>query len=256
MKRVYAYYMAFALLLSPSLPKAQDVSFYSHFIMPFTYVHNGELRGLAVDIVKELMAMVDHRVLFSMVSFKRGLVSVQEGSQSALFVAARRPEREGTVKWVGPLISSAVYFYKRVGSPVELTGMNDLKTVGIISVERGNADHTFLKSLGLKNIVQTHDHMASLKQLVAGRVDVTPMSELVMPIMAEQAGIPLDKIVRTDLKLYDSDLYIAFSLDVPDATVAKWQRALDELKSSGRYEAIVNTYIAVDATPVSSGESQ
>jgi polar amino acid transport system substrate-binding protein len=94
-----------------------------------------------------------------------------------------------------------------------------------------------------QNLYPTNNQLVTLQMLALGRVDVTPMSELVMPDMASQAGIDLAQIERTDIKLYDSVLYLAFSNDVAKEQVEVWQRALDKLKSNGQYQAIKNRFL-------------
>ncbi len=229
------------LLLNPS--QAKSFTFLTHFIKPFSYLEKSEFQGFAVDIVRELMKRIGHPENFKMYPFKRALLTVQKTPSHALFIVARRPEREGTVKWVGPLISSGVYFYKKRGSDFHIEKLDDLKNLNSIGVGRGNADHTFLQNHGFTNLLATKDQKQSVQLLEYGRTDVTPISELVMPEMAKEAGIDINGIERTDLKLYDSVLYLVFSIDTPDETVAQWQEALDALKSSGEYQQIFNRYI-------------
>ena len=121
-----------------------------------------------------------------------------------------------------------------------------------VVVQRGNADHYFLKDKGFTGLSVTNNQMLSLQMVDKERVDLTPISELVMPELAKAAGIDLNNIQRTDVKLYDSTLYLAFSKNIPDKTVAEWQQALDSLKSSGKYQELYNNYLQPDkARPLS-----
>ena len=52
------------------------------------------------------------KIEVSLYPFQRALLMVQQQPNTALFIVARRPERENTVKWLGPLSSSYVYLYK------------------------------------------------------------------------------------------------------------------------------------------------
>ncbi len=61
--------------------------------------------------------------------------------------------------------------------------------------------------------------------------------------MANHAGLNINSIERTEVKLYDSALFLVFSKDTPDEVVVQWQRALDNVKSSGKYQAIYDRYI-------------
>ncbi|WED24475.1 transporter substrate-binding domain-containing protein [Vibrio sp. JC009] len=222
---------------------AHTFRFLTHFIMPFSYEEGGEFKGFAVEIVRELMNTVQHPKAFEMMPFQRGLYYVQNHSDTALFIVARRPEREDTVKWVGPIVSSGVYFYTRKDHPRPPYDLDDLKKMDSISVGRGNADHTYLESLGFQNLYPNNDQLVSLQMVESGRVAATVMSELVMPEMAKKAGIDISRLRKTDVKLYDSELYLAFSKDTPDSVVRIWQDALDTLKASDRYDAIYKKYV-------------
>lgn len=237
--------LALCLLLwsFPFTATAETLSFYTHFIRPYAYAENGKIDGFAVALVREMKTMVGHPEAFKMVPFSRGLQSVQANPRRALFIMARRPERENTVKWVGPLIKSAVYFFQRAGDETVLRTLQDVKQLDAVGVGRGNADDYYLRQRGFTNLHPSNDHMLSLQMLMLGRIQTTPMDELVMPAMAKQAGIPVESIMRSDVRLYDSILYLGFSLDTSDETVAKWQKALDTLKSTGRYKEILRQYI-------------
>ena len=232
------------LLVNPA--EAKKITFLTHFIKPFTHQENGEVTGFAVDIVREMMKLQEYPEEFEIYPFKRGLRTVQNTPDHALFIVARRAEREETVKWVGPLITSGVYFYKKKGTPLEISYLEEIKEKYSVVVQRGNADHYFLKEKGFTDLSITNNQKLSLQMVDKGRVDLTPISELVMPEIAKEAGIDLNNIERTNVKLYDSTLYLAFSKNIPDKTVAEWQQALDSLKSSGKYQELYSKYLLPD----------
>lgn len=236
-------YLLFCIILSMTTAQAGRFTFLTHYITPFTYEENGSVKGFAVDIVREMMKIMKHPEEFEMYPFKRALRTVQNTPNHALFIVAKRPERENTIKWVGPLITSGVYVYKMKGNPVKVSSLDDLKNLNAIGVGRGNADHTYLEAKGFTNLYPANNHMQSIQMLYKGRVDVTSGSELVVPEMAKQAGLDVSRIERTDLKLYDSVLFLGFSKDTPDETIAQWQQALDTLKASGKYQKIYMKYL-------------
>ncbi|WP_375748770.1 substrate-binding periplasmic protein [Vibrio sp. HN007] len=230
--------------VSQSVYSQPNHRFITHYIPPFTYEENGEFRGFAIDLIKEMMTSLGHPVSFEMYPFSRGLRKVQTTSNIAFFIVAWREERDKTVKWVGPLITSGVYVYKHKDNPDSIRTLEDLSKVPFLGVGRGNADHTYLEGLGFKNIYPTNDQLISLQMLASDRIDATPMSELILPELAKKADIDLSSIKRTDLKLYDSTLYLTFSLDTPDEEVNKWQKALDKLKADGRYDKLYRKYVS------------
>ncbi len=239
----FIYFLLLCAVSPVNITHAGEFTFLSHVIRPFTYEENREIKGFAVDIVKEMMALMKHSQEIKIYPFKRALQTVQRTSGHALFIVARRPERVDTLKWVGPLISSGVYFYKMKDSPIQIGNLQDVEKVAAIGVGLGNADHAFLLANGFTNISPVPNQLQSVRMLSKGRVDVVPISELVMPEMAKQAGIDSNRIERTGVKLYDSVLFLVFSKETPDATVAHWQHALDRLKDSGKYQQIYSEYV-------------
>ena len=239
----YLFSLLCAALLLMNIAQAQKITFVTHILKPFTYQENDEVKGFAVDIVREMMKLQGHPEEFGIYPFIRGLRVVQNTPNHAFFIVARRAEREETVKWVGPLITSGVYFYKAKGDPIKANCLQEIKGKYTVAVQRGNADHVFLQDKGFTKLIKTNRQALSLQMLDKGRVDLTPISELVMPELAKEAGIDLNNIERTDLKLYDSTLYLVFSKETADKIVVEWQQALDSLKSSGKYQELYNKYL-------------
>ena len=67
-----------------------------------------------------------------------------------------------------------------------------------------------------------------------------------MPAMAAETMLDLNKIQNTNIKLYESTLYIAFSKETSDDEILRWQQALDQLKLSGLYQKLYLAYIQPD----------
>ena len=239
----YLFYWLCIPLLFINISQAENISFSTHLIKPFSYQEKGEIKGFAVEVVREMMKLQGYPQEFKLYPFIRGLKVVQIESNRAFFIVARRPEREKTVKWVGPLVTSGVYLYKKRGSDINASNLAEVKNKYSVVVHRGNADHYFLQKENFTSLYNKNNQMQTIQMVNRRRIDLTPISELVMPQIAKEAGIDIKDIERTNIKLYDSTLYLAFSLDIPDKTVDQWQQALDTLKTSGKYREIYNKYL-------------
>jgi len=225
---------------------AKELSFVTHPLSPFVYQDNGKLAGVAVDLVRLMMKENNYQPSFVLMPFPRVLRLIQTHTDMAGFIVARTPEREDTVKWVGPLISSGVYLYKRKGHAISQATLSELNGKYTIGVAKSNADHAYLTKLNFETIYPVSHQLQTLKMLLRGRVDLIPVSELVLPAMAEKADIDISGIERTSIKLYDSVLYLAFSSNVDQAEIANWQLALDKLKVTGKYQRVIDRYILTD----------
>ena len=235
---------------------AEQLSFLSHSISHATHKdENNELRGrqgsglrgFLVELVRELMITMNHHPkVFREIPFVRALKMVQNEPDYVLFNISRTKEREKTVKWVGPTYSSANFFYKRRGDEkVNIKSAEDAKLIGKIGVQNGAGNDTELTALGFENLQRVKTQGHALSMLVKGRVDLVVIGENVIELLATQRGIDYQLIEKTPVKFSDNIGYLAFSKNVDDEIIRSWQAALDQLKSSKRYEELIRQYLIV-----------
>jgi polar amino acid transport system substrate-binding protein len=231
-------------LASPA--PATELQFLTHRLAPFTVDQGGSPRGLAVDLVTELMQRTGDTGTIKVTSFARLLEAVRMQTNVVGFVIARTPEREVTMQWVGPIAVSGVYVYQKAGAPLRPHTLDDLRRLDVVAVQLGNADDTYLTKLGFTNLTRPYRQLDTLALVHNGRAAATPVSELVFPSLVAEAALPRKDFERTDIKLYDSRLFLGFSKHVDAAVIASWSAALAALRSSGRYDQIVAAYQPVN----------
>lgn len=100
----------------------------------------------------------------------------------------------------------------------------------------------FLKEQGFSTELDSGaDDLANPKKLMKGRIDVWIAGLLQAPYKTKQAGLnPAD--IECVYRVKDTELYIAFHKDTPDDVVQAWQKALDDMKSDGGYQKILDKY--------------
>jgi polar amino acid transport system substrate-binding protein len=106
----------------------------------------------------------------------------------------------------------------------------DAKALKTIGVGNGNASMRLLEKAGFANLTPVNDEGMLIKMLFTGRVDAAPVSELVMDSAIKDNNFDEKQVIKTDLKLYESTLYLAFSLSTPDEVIVKWQAAFEAVK--------------------------
>jgi polar amino acid transport system substrate-binding protein len=230
------------LAAAPASTLARDLQVLTHPLDPLTISDDNGLRGMAVDLVDEIVAATGDHAVITVEPFARLLEDLQQGPNLAGFVIARTPEREAALQWVGPLIVSSVYVYVKAGSTLGLSTIDDLRAVGAIGVQNGNADDIFLTALGFTNLERRPSQSNALLGVDQERLSAVPVSELVFSRLAQEAGLHPESFKRTPLKLYDSALYLALSKDVEPDRVIRLSAALRALKVSGRYDDILARY--------------
>ena len=228
-----------------ALAGAAELQFLTHALAPFTTGTDAAPQGLAIDIVTELMRRTGDRGPITVTSFRRALEAVRERTDTVGFVIARTREREVTMQWVGPITVSGVYIYQKAGAQ-RIRTLDELRRLDRVAVQLGNADDVYLTRLGLTNLARSYQQIETLALLRNGRVSATPMSELVFPSLAAQARLRREDFVRSDVKLYDSELFLGFSKHIDRSVVDAWSAALTALKASPRYAEIVDAYRPTD----------
>lgn len=207
---------------------------------------NAGRRAFNIELVREMMLIMGYDPVFEIVPFKRGLLAVQTKQAQALFNVNRTDSREDTVKWVGPLQSSVTHFYENKENPTGIKRLDDVKQVDAVCVLRGNVHHRFLEKNGFENIYPVSSYGNCIDMLEMKRVSLTPLSNL-SSLLDENNRTDEGFLQKTPVLLMKSKGYLAFSKDVSDAEIDKWQEALDSLKQSGQYDELVQKYLVTDS---------
>lgn len=233
---------------------AEHIKFITHSAGEQSYVDaSGQLRGkkhggrraFNIELVWEMMQIMGHVESIESMPFKRALLLVQTEPNHALFNVNRTEEREGKMKWVGPLQSSTTYLYENVEAPTGVKNLEDAKKVESICVLRGNLHHRYFDREGFTNIYPANSYASCVNMLGLKRVSLTPLSNL-SSLVLQKNNPEAEVLQRTDTLLTKSEGYLVFSKQTPDDVIAQWQEVLDKLKATGRYDELVNLYLKAE----------
>ncbi len=227
------------LLICPSIAAAEQLDIQAVVYPPLVYAEDGKLWGVAPEVVEEIQKLVGDINQLKVTPWLRAYKQAQEAPMQAVFAIVRIPEREKLFKWVGPIFSEGDYFFKRKGSSLKVRSLKDGKSVKRIAVRKDGYTHQALVANGFDNLDVGPSYDSSYRKLAEGRVDLVLMGERTYSYMVKSAGLDPDIFERTQFKFADSGAWLAFSPDVPDELVAKWQKALDTLKANGVYDEIM-----------------
>lgn len=235
-------FVAIWLLLGVPCQASESITMLTHELRPYCWKEQGRFQGFACELIQETMSELGLAADIQLTSFARGWAQVKTERNTAFFVLSRSSAREDSVKWVGPLLRSDVYLYKRKGDDLKLEGLDDLRQIGAIGVQQNIRDDVVLTSLGLSNLYRSNSRELTLRALINNRVDVIPLGERVVRDLLRKEGLAADAIESTGIKLYSSELHVAFSPDVSDAVIQRWQLALDKVKRE-RHELLARKYL-------------
>ncbi len=229
----------FIFLLSSSYVFAESINMQVIIYPPLAYEVEGELSGVAPEVVRAIQVMIGDTNSIQIAPWMRAYTQTQNLKRQALFAIVRIPEREDLFKWVGPIFGEGDYFFKRTGTELKIESLADARQVDRIAVRKDGYTHQLLTAKNFTNLDVGPTYDSSYKKLSQGRVDLVLMGERTYFYMVSEAGLDPISFERIGPKVAGSTAWIAFSRDVPDTTIEKWQKALDTLKADGTYDAII-----------------
>ena len=110
----------------------------------------------------------------------------------------------------------------------------------MLNLITGSLLHFLMK---INNLYRNISYVGCFKMLAAKRVSLTASNILALPERLKSAGILAKDIQQTPVELFRTQGYIAFSKNIPDKIIEKWQISLDQLKESGKYHTLVEMYL-------------
>lgn len=216
-----------------------ELNVYTGELPPYSYTENNQLTGVAIDIVKELQK----RVGFTHKIIKKPwgrVISESKNSNQMIFPLARRPYRENSYKWIGPILKDETIFIIKKSNYKKILHINELKDLNV-GVSLGAPSTKRLQQLNFKNlrIISTETQLS--KMFIRDRFDTWYASKLMIYNFLEKLNYDISDlaILYSDLKL---DFYIATSLDVDNQVVQTWQKELNIMKEDGTYKRILSKY--------------
>ncbi len=226
------------IILTKAVVAREEFTILTHDYPPYQYQQGNQLKGVSTAVVKEILKKLNYPNNIQVRSWNTGYYLTQTRTKHILFSMTRISERENLFKWVGPITSFTYYFFKKKGSPIHLTRLEDAKQVASIGTIKNYDTHLFLASKGFNNLKLISNDVNNYKAFSVNRLDLIPLGQLAIPFVAKQAQVKPTIFENTGVKLFEAHYYIAFSKDTTDETIAQWQQALDEIKATGVYHRI------------------
>lgn len=242
----YLFLILSALFASSQAFAEEPVQLMTEEFAPYQF-YEGEdpkIKGISIEVVQAIQNKIGNSDPIKVLPWNRALKLLDNRKNSALFSTARTPEREGKYKWVGPLSKLEMVFFKKVGSPINFTSLEEAKKVAKIGVTKNVATEQILSGMGFANldVMKSGADEKNLTRLVKGRVDVWPTAYYAGIYSAKKMGL-LDQIEAIpNVPIMSGHLYIAFNKETDDLIIHQWQAALDQLKSDGAIKAIFDKY--------------
>jgi polar amino acid transport system substrate-binding protein len=202
------------------------------------------LEGISIDLVKEIQRRVGNTKKIQVTSWNRGYDLTLNKKGYALFLTTKSEERDKHFKWVGPISSMKLVFFKnKQRKDLNILSLDDAKKVNSIIVAKKTIEIEKLTEFGFENLEINSLANYSFKKLYDNKVDLYPVEYYGFLYKLKKLGLE-EKIVPVKMKnpIFESQLYIAFNISTEDEVIKLWQDALNEIQKDGTYLKILNRY--------------
>jgi len=203
------------------------------------FARDENITGIAADIVREMFkrAGVDYTLTLRF-PWERIYKMALDMPGYGVFVTARLPEREDLFKWVGPIGPDDWVLLARADSTIKVDDLQQASQYRI-GAYKGDAIAEHLAAQGLEPSLVLRDQ-TNVDKLQSGAIDLWATGDPAGRYLAKQQGVTGLKRV---LKFDSAELYLALNLGIPDATVAKLQAALEQMRADGTLDTISGRYL-------------
>jgi polar amino acid transport system substrate-binding protein len=217
--------------LGAHLPAA-ELRLYTEDHRPLSYLQDGKPSGMAVAVVEELIRRTGDTAHIELVPWTRGYHQVRHQADSALFSTVRTAQREAQFQWVGPIARGYTRFYTRKDAGLRVASLDDVRQLGTLAVPSQWYSYEILRQQKLENLYGVSTPRDMLRMFRHGRVRLLLVNNLTLDALLAEQGMHAGQL-QAQFDLMPSDSYIAFSLHTDAALVARWQRALEDMRHDG-----------------------
>lgn len=234
-----------ALALAAASAPAQTLTAYTEQWPPYNFEENGEVKGIATDILRAACSLAKLNCSIHMVPWARAYKIVRNTDNTILYTTARKASREKEFLWVGPILPRSTWVYTRTGNERVAAAGRDITQLrfGIVRDEASQQD---LLNAGVPPALLLEDssNATVLRLLLNNAVDAMVDTEVAMAWNLKTAGVPATAVTKLSKLSEDGAYYFALNLKTHPDIVARLQTALDKLQRQGKLEPIMRRYEA------------
>jgi polar amino acid transport system substrate-binding protein len=218
-----------------------DLRYMTEVYPPFNFVEKSELKGIAVDFLKEVWAeMGVNEQNIEVLPWARAYNLAQKEKNTVLFSTTRSAARESLFKWAGPIKSNPIGFVARKDAHITADSIAKIKKYRLGTVRDDFCEDVLQqKGFDIESLERVSSLSANLKKLANKRIDMIVNSVEGTFIALEKEGYNVDEFMVVGI-LSDVPLSYAFHKDVPQELVDSFQKAIESLE--GKRKELLKKY--------------
>lgn len=205
---------------------------------PFSYIDNGEMRGIDVDIAKEALSRMGYTPVFKYIEWQKKDEYLRKGEIDCLWGGFSMNDREDLYAWVGPYLFSNQFVMVKKDS--DIYSLADLKgrIVGVQATSKAEWAFEHNEELNDLRYLYTFSTIGEFFiSLQRGYADAIAGHELSLRTFVKD-----DDYRFLDESILTSKLGVAFKKDYDQSFLTLLANTLDEMRSDGTIRKIVDSY--------------
>ena len=217
-----------------SLVNSDELLILTENYPPFNYEEDGELQGVFVDIIVEMLKISDLKLYKKDIKiwpWSRGYSTLQKRKNTVLFATAQTKERKVLFKWIGPVFLQTYNLIAKKTSNIQIEDIDDIKKYKIAAI-RDDVGEGLLLSNSLdkiNEIIRLNDAVPALKMIDKGRADLFSYAYKSALWYAKQAGLKTEDF-KSAYVFQKKHLYYAFNKDTDEKIIRTFEKAFIEIK--------------------------
>ncbi|WP_426198683.1 substrate-binding periplasmic protein [Pseudomonas sp. DC3200b2] len=207
----------------------------------YSYMEDGKVAGPATSVVTTVLERAGlSEYHLAMYPWARAYDIALGEPNVLIFPIIRTPEREAHFKWVGEFEEIQTVLYKlRERSDLVIAQLADAQEHNL-GVVRDDVRHQYLRGNGFTRLVISATPMDNLRKLLAGQVDMVPLSPRDARRFCEELGMPFENLEAVmPLSQITVHAYLAFSLGTSDELVRRAVEAFRQLQRDGELKRLM-----------------
>ena len=210
---------------------------------PLHFMQGNQLAGFGVDVVQALATQTGDRIHLQQVPLLRALRMASDTPDTGVFTVLRTDERDDRYQWVGPLIEVETALYARDNLQPPVHSLREADHLGRITVPRKWLVYSYLQGQNLNNLYGVETPAQMMRLFSLGRTDFVVSDTWSKAALAREQGMEPERL-QYQIPLMKQNTYIAFSPQTDPKQVARWQQALDTLRTDGRLEQLRQRWLS------------
>lgn len=198
-----------------------------------------KLSGYSVEIVRLLLSDLGFSTEIEVYPWARTYKIALTTANVVVFSIDRTPERENQFHWIGRVSKENYSFYKlKSRSDIQPLNFSGLKQY-MIGVSRASSTDQIATRNKFPNLVRVHEPKQLVRMLHAGKIELAFAIDFTITDVYRDSGMDINLIKKIP-GVFESktNFYIALSKNSEPELVARFSRAYQKLKSSGRLDEI------------------